>query len=269
MDNNDFGEKIFRIKSLYDMRANALNKKIKRISITAAADFCVLFLSAVNKNKWNIDSLQIAVAASAVILVLCVLYLFILLDRFEGNKIIYRQGIKKLRLEARSGNDGIREICREEENALSEDSPQVKFFEKRLTVIIIVVVLVLTGIQVMIDQTLSFTPENWKEHKNLRKYMSEDLMRKTNPSTGSITYKYNLNKYSDAEIRDMFYEPENENIEMDFKVAISEKARSRVRYEAYYLYTDSDGKNIWLYIEHDTGYRSFSLMYSGMMLFYS
>jgi hypothetical protein len=89
--------------------------------------------------------------------------LFILLDRFEENKVIYREDIKELSLEV-SENDATEYLCKQEEKALSEHMPQLKLLEKRSIVIIIVIILMLTGMQVIIDQMI-YSHLN-TQHKN-------------------------------------------------------------------------------------------------------
>ncbi|OQA45979.1 MAG: hypothetical protein BWY46_02049 [Firmicutes bacterium ADurb.Bin300] len=91
------------------------------------------------------------------------IYLFILLDRFEENKVIYREDIKELSLEV-SENDATEYLCKQEEKALSEHMPQLKLLEKRSIVIIIVIILMLTGMQVIIDQMI-YSHLN-TQHKN-------------------------------------------------------------------------------------------------------
>ncbi len=114
----------------------------------------------------------------------------------------------------------------------------------------------------MLSNTFAFTPKNWNNNPQYRKYMINDLIRQCDPLVSEAVYEYNLYYYSKDEIVEIFGNPQNKNIDFEIR-------GDNVTYDAYYLYTDSNGCNYWLYIDYQFGKKTVNLMSTDQIIIYN
>ncbi len=97
-----------------------------------------------------------------------------------------------------------------------------------------------------VDTHTEFTPKGWTEYNmRWRPYMVQELAaQQTSHGWGG---QFNLYRKTSAEIKEMFYEEEYAHIPVDF-TAKDGDGKYTLAYNAYYLYTDGDGRNHWLVV---------------------
>ena len=95
-----------------------------------------------------------------------------------------------------------------------------------------------------VDIHTTFTPKGWQEYNGRWScYMAKDLRSQQSDGTGGG--QFNLWFKTSEQVREIMYREEYADIPVDF-TAVSSNPVFVPEYDAYYLYTDDDGKNHWL-----------------------
>lgn len=259
---NKFSEYERRIVQINNIYSNKTKKESTMLNFIVSFGLllvgAVVLLYLINE-KWRFDFFYIIVFL-CLMLILCVIAFIWLKIRHKKTTEQYVVDIEDLEstlsLMDNCDDDNLHNIDKLSIKDISINQP---FVIKVLVVGLIIYV----SIFVLILNLFSFSPKKWETKPEYRAYMVNDLMRQCDPSVHESFYKYNLYYFSKEELEEIFGEPNDANNPIDFEVV-----GDNIPYDAYYLYTDKDGRKQWLFVDYQFGKMSITLMCTGQSIMY-